>query len=34
VDWIDPAQDRDQWRGVCEHDNEPSDSIKFWEALE
>jgi hypothetical protein len=29
VDWIDLAQDRDQWR--VEHDNEPSGSIKCWE---
>jgi hypothetical protein len=28
--WIDLAQDRDQ----CEHRNEPSGSIKFWEVLE
>jgi hypothetical protein len=34
MDWIDLAQDRDQWRGSCEHGNEPSGSIKFWEILE
>jgi hypothetical protein len=28
MDWIDLAQDRDQWRGSCEHGNEPSGSIK------
>jgi hypothetical protein len=27
VDWIHLAQDRDQWWGSCEHDNEPSGSI-------
>jgi hypothetical protein len=30
MDWIDLAQDRDQ----CEHGNEHSGSIKFWEGLE
>jgi hypothetical protein len=34
VDWVDLAQDRDQWRGSCEHGNEPSGSIKFWEVIE
>jgi hypothetical protein len=34
MDWIDLAQDRDQWRGSCEHGNEPSGSIKCWEVLE
>jgi hypothetical protein len=35
TDWIDLAQDRDQWReGSCEHINEPSGSIKCWEVLE
>jgi hypothetical protein len=34
MDWIDLAQDRDQWRGSCEHDNELSGSIKCWEILE
>jgi hypothetical protein len=33
VDWIDLAQDR-AVEGFCEHGNEPSDSIKFWEVLE
>jgi hypothetical protein len=32
--WIDLTQDRDQWRGHCEHGNEPSGSIKCWEILE
>jgi hypothetical protein len=32
--WIDLAQDRDQGRGPCEHDSEPSGSIKCWEVLE
>jgi hypothetical protein len=31
TDWIDLAQDRDQW---SEHGNEPSGSIKCWEFLE
>jgi hypothetical protein len=30
MDWIDLAQNR----GSCEHDNEPSGSIKCWEVLE
>jgi hypothetical protein len=34
MDWIDLAQVRDQWRGSCEHGNEPSGSIKCWEVLE
>jgi hypothetical protein len=24
----------DQWEGSCEHCNEPSGSIKYWEVLE
>jgi hypothetical protein len=31
MDWIDPAQNRDQWRA---DGNEPSGSIKCWEVLE
>jgi hypothetical protein len=34
LDWIDQAQDRDQWRGLCEHSNEPSGSMKCWEVFE
>jgi hypothetical protein len=34
IDWINVAQDRDQWRALNEHDNEPSCSIKCWEVLE
>jgi hypothetical protein len=34
MDWIDRAEDRDQWRGSCEYGNEPSGSIKCWEVLE
>jgi hypothetical protein len=34
VDWIDMAQDRDQWKGSCEHGVEPSGSIKCWEVFE
>jgi hypothetical protein len=30
MDWIDLAQERDQWR-ACDHGNEPSSSIKCWE---
>jgi hypothetical protein len=33
VDWIYLSEDRDQWR-FCEHDNEPSGSIKGGEFLE
>jgi hypothetical protein len=33
MDWIDLAEDRDQWR-ACEHSNEPLGSIKCWEVLE
>jgi hypothetical protein len=33
MDWIDLAQDRNQWM-TCEHGNEPSGSIKYWEVLE
>jgi hypothetical protein len=32
MDWIDLAEDRDQWRG--EYGNEPSGSINCWEVLE
>jgi hypothetical protein len=28
MDWIDLAQDRDQFEGSCEQGNEPSGSIK------
>jgi hypothetical protein len=34
IDWIDLAQDRDQWRTLFEHGNEPSGSIKCWEVRE
>jgi hypothetical protein len=34
MDWIDLAQDRDQWGGSCEHGNEPSGAIKCLEILE
>jgi hypothetical protein len=34
MDWIDLAQDRDQWRASCEHGNEPSGSVRCWEILE
>jgi hypothetical protein len=33
MDWIDLAQDRNQWR-ACEHGNEPSGSMKCCEILE
>jgi hypothetical protein len=33
TDWIDLTQNRDQWR-TCEHGNEFSGSIKYWEILE
>jgi hypothetical protein len=32
--WVDLAQDKDQWRALCEHGNEPSDSVKYWDILE
>jgi hypothetical protein len=31
MDWIDLAQDRE---GSCEHGDEPSGSLKFWEIPE
>jgi hypothetical protein len=34
MDWIDLAQDRDQWRDSCEHGDEPSGSLKCREVLE
>jgi hypothetical protein len=34
MDWINLAQDSDQWRGFCENTNEPSDFVKCWEILE
>jgi hypothetical protein len=34
TDWIHLAQDRDQWRALGEHGNEPPGSIKCWEVLE
>jgi hypothetical protein len=34
MDWVDVAQDWDQWRGSCEHGSEPSGSIKFSEVLQ
>jgi hypothetical protein len=33
MDWIDLAQDGDQWR-ARDHGNELSGSIKCWEILE
>jgi hypothetical protein len=33
MDWIDLAQDRDQWEGSYEQGNEPSGSIKYKEVL-
>jgi hypothetical protein len=34
MDWIDVAQDKNQWRAVGEHCNEPSGSMKCWGVLE
>jgi len=34
MDWIELAQDRDRWRGICEGGNEPSGSIKCGEFLD
>jgi hypothetical protein len=33
MDWIDLAQDRNQWRALV-NGNEPSGSIKCWEVLQ
>jgi hypothetical protein len=29
MNWIELAQDRDQWRALCEHGDEPLGSLKF-----
>jgi hypothetical protein len=29
MDWIELAKDRDQWRALCEHGDEPSVSLKL-----
>jgi hypothetical protein len=34
VDWINLAQVRGLVEGSCEHGNEPSGFIKFWDILE
>jgi hypothetical protein len=34
MDWIDLAEDGNQWEGCCEHGNEHSGSIKCWEIRE
>jgi hypothetical protein len=34
VNWIDLAQDKDQWGGSCEHGDEPSGFLKCWEVPE
>jgi hypothetical protein len=34
VDWVDLAQDRDQWRALCEYVTELSGSVKCWEVPE
>jgi hypothetical protein len=33
MDWIDLAQNRDQWRALVNTVDEPSGSIKCWEVL-
>jgi hypothetical protein len=33
MDWIDLAQDRNQWRALV-NGNEPSSSIKYWKIFE
>jgi hypothetical protein len=34
VDWIDLPRDSNQWRVLCVHGNEPSDSIKCLAVVE
>jgi hypothetical protein len=34
MDWIELAQDRDSWRGICDRGNEPLRSIKCGEFLD
>jgi hypothetical protein len=34
TDLIDLAQDRDQWKGSCEHGHEPWGCMERWEVLE
>jgi hypothetical protein len=34
MDWIDLAQDRDQWRALGEHGYEFLGSVKCWKILE
>jgi hypothetical protein len=34
MDWINLSQDGDRLEGSCEHDNEHSVSIKYWEIHE
>jgi hypothetical protein len=34
MDWIELAQDRDRWRGICECGNEPSRPIMCGEFLD
>jgi len=34
MEWIELAQDRDRWGGICECGNEPSGSIKCGEFLD
>jgi hypothetical protein len=34
MDWIDLAQDRDPVEGSCEHGDQPSGLLKWWEVPE
>jgi hypothetical protein len=34
MDWIDLAQDRDQFEDSAENDNDSLGSINFWEFIE
>jgi hypothetical protein len=33
MDWVKVVQDRDLWRGYCQHGNESCGSVKCWDIL-